>query len=494
MRQNIEQNGITLLGLGPGDPGLLTQNAKHWLEGINRLVLRTKNHPVASILPETIQITSFDDLFDHAASYEDALESIVEEVLALGALPGGVTYAVPGDPFTGETTCSEIKRRAEAAHLPVRVIHGLSFLEPTFSALNLDPFPELILMDALHITDRQTPGFPPSSPALITFISSRMVASDVKLALMAVYPDEHPVRLVHAAGMEDEMVEDLPLHAIDHSRKFRGSSSLFVPPLSEFASFESFQEIIAQLRAPEGCPWDRKQTHASLRPFLLEETYETLDALDREDRVDLQEELGDLLLQIFLHAQIATEEGDFNIHHVLEGIGTKLVRRHPHVFGDVAVVDVSGVIHNWEAIKAEERLENGNELKKGLLDGVPQALPALSQAQAVIERVGRVAFDPLIERANPEVIRHSLKALDDANSGDKPALLGDLLLDLAALGYRYGIDAESVLREQLSLFKQHFSRMENRVLEKGQALGDLTAEEKNLLWKQTGAENDQSME
>jgi tetrapyrrole methylase family protein / MazG family protein len=184
--------------------------------------------------------------------------------------------------------------------------------------------------------------FRPLVPALIAQIYDRDVAAEVKLTLMAAYPDEHPVRLVHAAGTDDEVVEELPLYAIDHSPHLGLLSSLYVPPLSAGASFEAFQEVIARLRAPDGCPWDREQTHLSLRPFLLEEAYETLDALDREDMDDLAEELGDLLLQILLHAQIATEEGDFNIHHVLEGIGSKLIRRHPHVFSSVEVTGVEG--------------------------------------------------------------------------------------------------------------------------------------------------------
>jgi len=490
MKQNRNEHGITLLGLGPGDPGMLTQDAIQWLNRISSLYLRTKNHPVVHSLPSTLHISSFDGIIEQSSSIDDACEMIIEEILTLGAKPEGVTYAVYGDPFIGEATCTEIKRRADAVHIPVAIIHGVSILEPTLSALNLSSTSDIVIVDALRLSKRQTPGFPPSTPALITQLSSRKVVEAVKLSLMAAYPNDHPIRLVYAAGTKDEWVEDLPLNAIDQSEYLGATLSCFVPPLSDYASFESFQEIIARLRAPDGCPWDRKQTHTSLRPFLLEETYETLDALDRQDKVDLQEELGDLLLQILLHAQIASEAGDFNIHHVIEGIGLKLVRRHPHVLGDVTVDGVSGVIHNWEAIKAEERLENGNALKKGLLDGVPQALPALSQAQAVIERVGRVAFDRLIERANLEEIQTSLQAFTHAQSDEKQMLLGELLLNVAALGYRNGIDAESVLREGISRFKHHFSQMEALALETGRSLGELTADEKQDLWEKSTPQQD----
>ncbi|HAF47816.1 MAG TPA: hypothetical protein DCL08_01070, partial [Anaerolineaceae bacterium] len=390
--------GITLMGLGPGDPKYLTLEALAWLKSIKVLYLRTSQHPTVLHLPEHLELISFDELYEKHEGFEAVYEEIIDRVLSLGRASGGITYAVPGHPFVAEATCPEILRRAKTEDIPVRVIDGLSFLEPTFRALSLDPFPELVLADALSMAGSQTPQTPPSSPVLIAQIYSRMVASDVKLTLMTTYPDDHPVRLVHGAGTDKEVVEDLPLYAVDHSEHLGLLSALFVPPLSPYTSFESFQEIIAKLRAPDGCPWDREQTHESLRPFLLEEAYETLDALDRQDMRGLEEELGDLLLQILLHAQIANEEGDFNIHHVLDGIGSKLVRRHPHVFADKKVSGVSGVLHNWEEIKAEERKDNGDKALKGLLDGVPKALPALSQAGEIIERTRRVGFDHLISK------------------------------------------------------------------------------------------------
>ena len=484
-KPNPEHAGVTLLGLGPGDEGLLTREALDWLATIDTLYLRTNRHPTVDALPEHLNLCSFDEVYDQSDSFEAVYETIITRVLELGRRPEGVTYAVPGHPYVAEATCPEILKRAQSAGLPVRLIHGLSFLEPTFLALGIDPFPDLILMDAMQMGMQQTPCFPPSSPALIAQIYSRAMASDVKLSLMAAYPDEHPVRLVHAAGTPAERVEDLPLHAVDHSLHLGLLSSLYVPPLSETSSFESFQEIIARLRAPGGCPWDRKQTHLSLRPFLLEEAYEALDALDRADMRDLAEELGDLLLQIVLHAQIAAEEGDFNIHQVIDGVSQKLIRRHPHVFADVEVSGVSGVIRNWEAIKAEERAENNVPQKTGLLDGVPGALPALSQAQAVIERVGRVDFRLLMDRGTLDAAQKKLEAFEQADAGQKQRLLGEMLLSAAALAARHGVDAESALRERLARFRARFSQMEAAAAEQGTRLGDLSHEAKMVLWAQS---------
>lgn len=483
-----QKQGIVLLGLGPGDPKSLTREAWEYLMGIEVLYLRTYHHPTVKDLPDHLETISFDAFYESHEGFEDVYEAIIEQILTLGKLPGGAAYAVPGHPFVAETTCPEIYRRAKEEGIPVRVIDGLSFLEPTFRALKLDPFPDLVCADAMRIASAQTPQFPPSSPALIAQIYSRMVASDVKLSLMNIYPDEHPVKLVHGAGTDEERVEELPLYEIDHSEYLGLLSSLYIPPLSPYSSFESFQEIIARLRAPGGCPWDREQTHESLRPFLLEESYEALDALDRQDMVDLQEELGDLLLQILLHAQIASEEGDFNIHHVIEGIGRKLVRRHPHVFSDVEVAGVSGVIHKWEQIKAEERQENGATGKKGLVDGVPKALPALAQAGEIIERTMRVGFDRLLKKGDPEQLRAFIDVFEKADDKIRKTVIEDILLGVSALAYQADLDAESALREALGRFRTRFSLMESYALENGEALVNLSDVKKEALWREAGDE------
>ena len=481
-----QMKGITLLGLGPGDPHTLTRAAWDWLLQLDKLHLRTRQHPNISGLPGHLSLVSFDDHYETAESFEKVYAGIIETILELGRSPEGVTYAVPGHPFVAEATCPEIARRATAEGIPCQVIDGLSFLEPTFRALGVDPLPELILVDALELALRETPGFPPSAPAIIAQIYDRQTAAEVKLTLMTAYPDDHPVRLVHTAGTVAELVEDLPLHAIDHSPHLGLLSSLYVSPLSQYASFEAFQEIIARLRAPDGCPWDREQTHLSLRPFLLEEAYEALDALDREDLTDLAEELGDLILQIVLHAQIASEAGDFNIHQVLEGIATKLVRRHPHVFAEVDVVGISGVTRNWEVIKAEERKEHDVPEKKGLLDGIPMALPALSQAAEIVERVGRVGFDDFSKQDSSREMMALIHSLEESRKDHHKETLGLLLLQAASLAHELDIDPESALREALTRFRSRFSAMESHVLAEGRALADLSSEQLENLWVQVG--------
>ncbi len=300
-------------------------------------------------------------------------------------------------------------------------------MEPTLSALGLDPFPHTTLIDALELAVSHVPLFPTSAPALIAQVHSREIASQVKLTLLSLYPDEHPVMLVHAAGTSQQSVEQLKLYQIDRDKKIGLLTALYLPPLCKQTSFEAFLEVVAHLRAPEGCPWDREQTHRSLRDDLLEETYEALTALDTEDVDGMREEFGDLILLILLQTQIASDEGEFTIADVLKGINTKIVRRHPHVFGEVKLSDDYAVLTNWERLKAEERQENG-KAEKSLLDGVALALPALVQAQIYQKRAARVGFDWPDVSGVLDKLHEELGEVDSAPDENERAMeLGDLL-------------------------------------------------------------------
>ncbi len=476
--------GIMLLGLGPGDAARLTREAWEVLSSTPEIWLRTIQHPTVAAFPSGIQIRSFDDLYEGSADFDSVYAGIVERVLELGRRPQGVVYAVPGDPFIAEATGPEIARRARQEGMPVRIVHGLSFLEPVCAALGLDPYPRCALVDALELADSHVPPFPPDMPAILAQLYSRLVAAEVKMTLNAVYPDEHAVHLIHAAGTPEECVEDLALYEIDRSERIGPLTALYVPPLGEGTSFEAFQEVVARLRAPDGCPWDREQTHASLRPHLLEEAYEALAALDSGDPGKMVEEFGDLLLQIVLHAQIASEEGEFGMADVLHHIRAKIIRRHPHVFGDVQVDSVQKVLQNWESLKEAERHADQNR-DKGLLDGVPLALPALAQAQEYQERAARVGFDwPAIEGVL-EKIAEEVGEIQAAGDGERLAAeLGDLFFALVNLARWKKVDAESALRETNQRFRARFAFVEQGARQQGKRLQDLTLEEMESLWQE----------
>ena len=478
---------ITILGLGPGGAELLTRQAWQVLETSTELYLRTRHHPTIAGFSPHLLIHSFDELYETHASFEAVYAAIVEQVLALGRRPQGVIYAVPGHPFVAEATSPEIARRARLEDLPVRIIEGLSFLEPTCTALGIDPLPHTALVDALQLAEAHVPPFPPDAPAIIAQVHSQPIASELKLTLMEVYPDEHPVQLVHAAGTPEQVIESVRLYEIDRSPHIGLLTSLYLPPMAPGSSFEAFQEIIAHLRAPDGCPWDREQNHQTLRTNLLEETYEALTALDANDPRGMQEEFGDLLLQIVLHAQIANEYGEYRMAEVIQHIYDKIVRRHPHVFGDVQVDSIGHVLQNWEKIKAAERkaAKEDGEAAKGLLDGVALALPALSQAQEYQARAARTGFEwPQVQDVVDKICEESQEFINAPDHAERVYEIGDLIFALSNLARHYHIDAESALRETNARFKRRFGHIEQTAHQQGKALSDFTLDEMLALWQE----------
>ncbi len=342
------------------------------------------------------------------------------------------------------------------------------------------------MADALDLAARHHPGFQPDGPALIGQLYSGRLASDVKLTLMNQYPDDHPVTLIHAAGTDEERLEALPLFEIDRSPHIAHLTTLFVPPLPRASAFESFQETIAHLRAPDGCPWDREQTHQTLRTNLLEETYEVLAAIDADDPEAMREEFGDLLLQIVLHAQIAIEAGEFSLAEVVAGINAKITRRHPHVFGDVTVNGESEVLHNWESLKALERQDNGQPAA-GVLGSVPPGLPALAQADTFQRRAARVGFDwPEVSGVIAK-IHEEIAEVQSASAADQPAEVGDLLFAVVNWARWLKVDPESSLREANARFARRFGVVEALAREQGRELRAMTIGELDALWERAKA-------
>ncbi len=244
--------------------------------------------------------------------------------------------------------------------------------------------------------------------------------------------------------------------------------------------FNTLVDIIAKLRAPDGCPWDKKQTHASLREFLLEECYEAIEALDEGDSAKLRDELGDLLLQIVLHARIATEAGEFELGDVMNGINTKLIHRHPHIFGSEKVKDAEEVAHNWEALKQEERGADAS-----LLASVPKQMPALGYSQAIQRRVSQVGFDwedidGVIDKLAEEVSEFKQVDTEEQRAQE----FGDLLFTLVNIARRLGVDSEAALREANKKFYRRFSYMEELCRKRGLNFADLSFEAQNALWEE----------
>ncbi len=456
---------IIIVGLGPGAAELLTLEAQRRLASAGEVYLRTQRHPTVATLPGALRIHSFDHLYQSLPTFEAVYDAIAAEVVRLGQRPEGVVYAVPGHPLVGETTTQRILTLAAEKGVPVEIVEGLSFIGPTLSALGLDPLDGLQIADALIVADRHHPALSADRPALLCQLYSQEIASEVKLTLMNLYPDEHPVTLVRAAGTAYEAVRTLPLYKLDRQPDPDHLTSLYLPPLQAPSSYEALQDVVAHLRAPDGCPWDRKQTHQSLREGLLEETYEVLEAIDAGDKDKLCEELGDLLFQVAFQTQIAVEGGEFTPCQVINGVVTKLRRRHPHVFDDLPVAGVDEVLHNWEAIKRREREERGEgdaHQAVSAFNGVPRSLPALTRAQALIARAAR--FDYEDDISSPPDAAECLARMEEAmlsrDGQGREEALGAMLLVLARLAHRLEIDAESALRAAIARFVARFAHWE----------------------------------
>ena len=354
---------------------------------------------------------------------------------------------------------------------------NFSLVSSVFEALQMAPPSKLVLLEANTLAEAHVHPYAPDMAVLFMNIDSQAIGLQLKRVLLTTYPNSHEVFVVVSGNPAATQIE-----AMD-ATNWQANTSLYVPPLGEGTSFESFAEIVAHLRAPDGCPWDEEQTHESLRKHLLEESYEAITAIDSGDFADMQEEFGDLLLQIVLHAQIANEENQFNVNQIIQGIHSKIVRRHPHVFGDVELSGVQGVLANWEKLKEKERSDK--KVEKGLLDGVPAALPALSQAQEYQDRAARVGFDwPEIEGVLDKV-REEIEEIKNAQSDFELASeIGDLFFALVNVARWKSVDAESALRGTNLKFKKRFGYVEQTAKRDGRSLSEMKLEEMDALWNE----------
>jgi tetrapyrrole methylase family protein/MazG family protein len=342
------------------------------------------------------------------------------------------------------------------------------------AAVPFDPALPLVILAASE----------PRSPAAV--LPGRHARLSGFAVLVSLYPHDHPVQPLPEGALRSlDSLTDPELAAGDWLVRA-------LPALDNLASPHGMAAISARLRAADGCPWDRRQTHASLRPFVLEEAYETVDAIDTGTPADLAEELGDLFLQIILHAQLAAEEGAFDLTDVYRTLGAKIVRRHPHVFGDVEVSGAEEVLRNWEAIKGAERTDAG--APPSPFAGIARALPALAASREIQERASSLGWDwPEIEGVW-EKVSEELAELHEAGAIESGAArdatlheLGDVLFATVNLARWLKLDPEEALRAANRRWIERYERVEALAASRGQALAELSAEEKDRLWNEVKA-------
>jgi tetrapyrrole methylase family protein/MazG family protein len=468
---------VRIVGLGPAGLDRVSDSIRSLLdESGTPVVGRTLDHPASVELDARRPVIWCDDLYESSETFEEVYDAIAARVLDL-ATDGPVTYAVPGSAFVGERAVAAVRDRCEQAGIECGVEGGESFLDLAIEHAGIDPFergfqvidahqmPEPLL---LHV------------PTLIVQIDGAAAFTRVHERLSRLLDADSPVTLLSDLGMETQSVTEMRLGDLrpEHAG-LRVTIALDV----DAPGWPGLVRINSRLRRE--CPWDREQTHQSLARHLLEEAYETLDAIDGlstdvaevdvDGYVPLEEELGDLLLQVVFHATLAGEADMFGVEEVAETVRRKLVRRHPHVFGEVEAETADDVMANWEALKRDEK---GRE---SVLDGVPAALPALAKSLELQSRAASVGFDwpdleGVLAKVNEE-IAEVLDALDDPDALQSE--VGDLLFSAVNLARHLSVDPEMALRGAAARFDRRF-----RVVESGGDVSGSTLEELDQRWEQ----------
>ena len=388
---------IMIAGLGPGDPGARTIAVERALRHARRIVLRTAIHPGLDDLLVDPRVTACDDLYETLGSFDEVYETVARRVLD-AARDGDVLFAVPGHPSFGERSVRLVVERAPVEGYRIEVLPAVGAPEAIAAVVGADLLAgEVQFLDAIElraIVDAEPFAagrltLDPARPGLVSQVYDHDVAVATKLALSRLYPEEHEVAVVTAAGVSGiERLVRCPLRELDRQEVDHLTSVWVpaVPPLEAVRSEQTLRRIVARLRAPGGCPWDQEQTSQTLRSATIEEAFEVVDAIDADDPESLCEELGDLLANVLMHAQFATEAGHFGIEDIVEGITRKLIRRHPHVFGDLQAKTAEEVLTNWNRIKGEERRSAGKDDRgDSPLDRLPRSMPALLRAVEVLK-------------------------------------------------------------------------------------------------------------
>jgi tetrapyrrole methylase family protein / MazG family protein len=493
-----QKPAITVVGLGSGDVDQLTLGVWRRLQSASRLYVRTEHHPMMSLLQENgIPYESFDRFYEAHDSFPDVYEAIASELISLTSTtdsPSGILYAVPGHPMVAERTVQLLRERCGDAGIQLDILGGESFLDQAFVRLGFDPIEGFQLLDAADLLPSQ---LQPKLHTVIGQVYDVFTASDLKLTLMERYPDDHPVVVGHALGVGgEESIVSIPLYELDRIDGYGNLSLVWIPRSDDEAlqnrSFDRLHEIVAILRSPEGCPWDREQTHQSIRKNFIEELYEALEALDNDDPDGMREEFGDVILQVMLHSQMEEEVGSFSVYDVIQTLNEKLIFRHPHVFGDRGASNAEEALGNWEQMKAEEKKRSGEaEKRKSLLDGIPKDLPALMRAYKIQKKAAKVGFDwddlePVLAKIQEE-LGELREAAAQGTPDERIGELGDLLFAVVNAARFVDADPEEALARTNAKFMRRFAYIEERLRIEGRTFDQTDLLEMDRFWEEAKA-------
>ncbi|NLY86548.1 MAG: nucleoside triphosphate pyrophosphohydrolase [Tissierellia bacterium] len=476
---------IYIIGLGPGSIDALTLGAIKRINSGDKNFLRTEKHPTVKYFKDrNIPYKSYDYLYESEEDFAKVYEKIVEDLINESE-DKDINYYVPGNPLVAEKTVELLMEK----DVDLEIISGMSFIEPIIELVRRDPINGLKLVDGADFSSLVVDV---NSDLLITQVYNERILSEVKLVLSEIYGDEHEVYLIHSAGVKDEEeIHLIPVYELDRDNKTTALTSIYVPKVDKINKkvfdFSDLLCIMKLLRSENGCPWDKEQDHKSIRQSVIEEAYEVVDAIDNDDVDGLIEELGDVLLQVIFHSQIAEEEGDFNIYDVMSTLGKKLIYRHPHVFSKKDVENSAKVVYNWNMLKYSKR--NITKFTDKLKD-IPR-LPALMVSFKIQEKAAEIGFDwedmkgPLdkIKEEYEEVV----EAIEKFEFGHEKIEdeIGDLLFAIVNLSRFLKINPEVALNRTINKFINRFEFMEKSLEGSGKSLEDMTLEELDKLWNES---------
>lgn len=479
-----------MVGLGPAGLDLLLPVARAEIERVGHRFARTGRHPaVAELEAAGLSFETFDAAYEAAPDFDELYPAIVASVLDAAREHGEVVYAVPGNPGVAERTVPLLRAAADA-DLEVVVVPGLSFVDLAWTRLGRDPMVGVHVVDAADFVPAAAGR---SGAMLIGHCINALVMSDLKLVLLDALPPDTPVVVLQRLGLPDELITEVPLVELDRTVMPDHLTSVFVDA-GEHTIAGDVARLVAlaqRLRGPGGCPWDAEQTHHSLTRYLLEEAYETVEVLellpdaapdgdvDYDAYARVEDELGDLLFQVVFHSILAAEAGAFDLGDVATAVHDKLVRRHPHVFGDADATTASDVLANWEQIKKQERASSS------LVDGISPGLPSLLYAHKLYRKAASVGLEPDVDADGFATMADALARLRvSTGAGETETALGDLLAGAVVVARANGVDGESSLRGWAGRFRDRFVRMEARAAEEGVELTAATADRARVIWAQ----------
>lgn len=473
---------IVVVGLGPGPDDLVTEETRAEIARVPHRYLRTRVHPTAHIVEDAHGgATSFDHAYDDADNFEEVYSAITAALVAAAREHGEILYAVPGSPAVLERTVALLRRETDVV---LDVKSAVSFLDEAWRVLSIDPIESGIRLVDGHDFANAAAGY--KGAMLVAHTHANWVLNDIKLSVDDA-DDDCEVVVLHHLGLPDQQVVHCSWSEMDKAVDADHLTSLFIPSLSRSVGEDlvRFHQLARTLR--EQCPWDMEQTHHSLVRYLLEETYETVDAIERLRDDDPStdeafiEELGDLLYQIEFHATIAEQQGRFTMGDVARNVHDKLVSRHPHVFGDVVVSSAGEVLTNWEDIKSAEKPE-----RSGPFDGVVESAPSLAFATKIQQRAARIGFDwPDARGALDKIAEETREVHDAVDSADADTItseIGDLFFSLVNVARHLNVDPESALRRSVLKFRRRVLGVTELAASRRLVLADLDLAELDRLW------------